>query len=90
MTLKEQEWVIQLESKEKNFQYECTTKHWSSGLRGSWACGRSSIAVLETDTEEPELRLDGRKVHYKNLIDIKNVDFMTSDWRAIEGFYISR
>lgn len=42
--------------------------------------------VLETGMEEPELRLNGRKAHHKDVIDTKNVDFIMSDWRAIEGF----
>lgn len=39
-----------------------------------------------TGTEEPQLRLDVRKAHHKDLIDIKNMDFILSDWRAMEGF----
>ena len=42
------------------------------------------MAVLETGTEEPGLGLEGRKAHHKDLIDIKNVDFIRSEWRAAE------
>lgn len=86
MKHKEQEWIIQVESKEKSFQCKGTIKHWGSGLRRSWACGRSSTVVLETGMEEPELRLGGRKAHHKDLKDIKNVDFIMSDWRVLNQY----
>lgn len=36
--------------------------------------------------EEPELRLGGRKAHHKDLKDIKNVDFIMSDWRVLNQY----
>lgn len=44
------------------------------------------MAVLETGTEEAELRLEDRKADHKGHIDIVSVDFIMGHWRTLEGF----